>query len=409
MEHARGVVSGPLAPDEGRLRAELTRTGYAESSVRDIVRAMGQLSAWLERTGRTASDLMPAVVEEFLALRRESCGSAVVARRGMGPLLRFLRGAGIIPAPDQTNAPARIAVLLARYRTWLADERCLASESVRCYCSQANTFLAWLPDPLGQSLAALDAGVITAFVVEQARTAGSTWSAKASVTGLRSLLRFLHVEGVTPGPLVGAVPAVAGWRGAALPRGLDRAQVTAVVSAPDTATAVGLRDHAVLTVLARLGLRGAEAAALGLADVDWRCGEITVRGKGSRVERMPLPVEVGQALAAYVTGGRPVCSSRALFVTARAPYHALSSAAVRQIMGRACRNAGLPRLGAHRLRHSLATEVLRAGAGLAEVGQLLRHRSQLSTTIYAKVDHTALRALARPWPLPAPASAGGES
>ncbi|MBV9162187.1 MAG: tyrosine-type recombinase/integrase, partial [Pseudonocardiales bacterium] len=295
----------------------------------------------------------------------------------------------------------------ARYRAWLVGERCLAAESVRCYCSQAKKFLAWLPEPLPVSLSRLDAGMVTAFVIAQSRVAGSVGSTKALVTALRSLLRFLHVDGMISGPLVGAVPAVAGWRLAGLPRGLERSQVEAVLAGPDVSTAVGLRDRAVLMLLARLGLRGGEAAALRLADVDWRRGEILVRGKAARVERLPLPVEVGEALAAYLTGGRPPCSCAALFVTARAPYHALSGTAVRAIMGRACRNARQPRVGAHRLRHSLATEVLRAGAGLPEVGQLLRHRNQLSTTIYAKVDQTALRALARPWPLSA--SRGGAS
>jgi site-specific recombinase XerD len=407
MDEARGVTGGPLAPYEDALRAELAANGYADSSVADVVRTMDRLSMWLQGNGWTAAEVTPAVVEEFLALRWERGGSEMVARRGLGPLLRFLRGAGALPGRVEVYCSDQVAILLARYRAWLVGERGLAGESVRCYCSQAKKFLAWLPEPVDASLARLDATAVTAFVVDQSTAAESVWSAKALVTALRSLLRFLHVEGMIPGPLVGAVPAVAGWRLAGLPRGLPRDQVTAVLAGPDTSTSAGLRDHAVLTVLARLGLRGAEAAALVLTDVDWRAGEIIVRGKGSTVERMPLPVEVGDALAAYLTGGRPTCSCPALFVTARAPYHALSGTAVRAIMGRACRNAGLARLGAHRLRHSLATEVLRAGAGLAEVGQLLRHRNQLSTTVYAKVDHAALRTLARPWPLPAPR--GGRS
>lgn len=174
--------------------------------------------------------------------------------------------------------------------------------------------------------------------------------------------------------------------------------MTALLSAHDLTTAVGLRDHAVLITLARLGLRGAEVAALGLVDVDWRAAEIVVRGKGSRVERLPLPVEVGEALADYLTGARPHCGCDAVFVTARAPYRALSAEAVRAIMGRACAHAGLPRLGAHRLRHTLASDLLRAGAPLAEIGQILRHRSQLATATYAKVDYDALVTLARPWP-----------
>lgn len=163
-------------------------------------------------------------------------------------------------------------------------------------------------------------------------------------------------------------------------------------------TVVGRRDYAILTVLARLGLRGAEVADLEPGDVDWRGGEVTVRGKGNRVERLPLPVDVGEALAAYLTAGRPRSGSAAVFCTVRAPYRRLSPAAVRAIMGYACKRAGLDRVGAHRLRHTLATEMLRAGASLPEVGQVLRHRSQLATSVYAKVDDNALRVLARRWP-----------
>ncbi|HEY6310587.1 MAG TPA: tyrosine-type recombinase/integrase, partial [Streptosporangiaceae bacterium] len=158
------------------------------------------------------------------------------------------------------------------------------------------------------------------------------------------------------------------------------------------------RGYAILTVLARLGLRGAEVAALQLGDIDWRGGEVMVRGKGGRLERLPLPVPVGEALAAYLTGGRARCGSRAVSVTVRAPCRQLSPEAVRAIMGRACDHAGLTRRGAHRLRHWLATEMLRAGASLPEAGQVLRHRSQLATSVYAKVDENALRVLARPWP-----------
>jgi site-specific recombinase XerD len=251
---------------------------------------------------------------------------------------------------------------------------------------------------LDEALLGLDAATVTGFMVEQASAAGSVESAKALVTAMRSLLRFLHVDGRISVPLVGAVPAVAGWRLGSLPRGLQRAQVDALLAAHDTTTAVGLRDHAVVSVLARLGLRGAEVAALRLDDVDWHRGEILVRGKGSRIERLPLPVEVGQALADYLTGGRPRCSCPTVFVTARAPYRPLAATSIRATMYRACQQAGLPRLGAHRLRHTLATDMLRAGASLVEVGQVLRHRSQLSTTVYAKVDHEALRTLTHPWP-----------
>jgi integrase/recombinase XerD len=402
----RLTVTGPLAPYEAALRVELTRVGYAPVSVIGVVRAMARLSDWMRHRGIAPGGLTPRAVEEFLAVRREVTFAEGVARRGLGALLRFLRGCGVIPR-DVVDGGTPVEVLLAGYRDYLLGERGLAAESVRCYLVQGRKFLADLARPLDRSLQRLDAAAVISFIVGQARRSASVWSAKTLVTATRSLLRFLHVEGLISAPLVGAVPAVAGWRLSALPRGLARGQVQAVLAGPDTCTPAGLRDHAVLTVLARLGLRGAEAAALGLDDVDWRAGEIIVRGKGSRIERIPLPVEVGQALAAYVTGGRPVCACPALFVTARAPYQAMSGSTVRAIMSRACQKAGLPRLGAHRLRHSLATDLLRAGAPLTEVGQLLRHRSQLSTTVYAKVDYTALRTLARPWPLTAPS--GGAS
>lgn len=191
---------------------------------------------------------------------------------------------------------------------------------------------------------------------------------------------------------------MAGWRLASLPRGLDTAVVERLLRSCDRGTIVGRRDYAILTMLARLGLRGAEVAALELGDVDWLSGEVVIRGKGNRMERLPLPASVGEALAAYLTESRPRLRAATLFLTVRAPCQGLSPAAVRAIMGRACGRAGLDRVGAHRLRHSLATEMLRAGASLPQIGQVLRHRSQLATSIYAKVDDNALRALARPWP-----------
>jgi integrase/recombinase XerD len=293
---------------------------------------------------------------------------------------------------------ARRDELLEEFADWLRVERGLATQSVRCYRNQGAKLLDSLPDPLDEAIAGLDAAAVTGFVVAQAGSANSVWSAKAEVTALRALLRFLHLRGMTSGPLVGAVPAVAGWRLAGLPRGLSQDQVTALLTAPDPTTAVGLRDRAILTLLAALGLRSAEVAALGLADLDWARGELLVRGKGAREERLPLAATVGAALASYLTGARPRCEADTVFVTVRAPIRPLTAASIRAIMARACRRAGLPRLGPHRLRHTLATDLLRAGAPLAEVGQVLRHRSELSTAIYAKVDLDALRTLARPWP-----------
>jgi site-specific recombinase XerD len=286
-------------------------------------------------------------------------------------------------------------VLLAEFGTWLDRERGLSPVSVRCYSKQAKYFLAAVGGPVAVS--ALDAAKVTAFIVDHSKDRNN-WSAKAMVTSLRAFLRFAHATGRSAVPLSGAVPAVASWRLAGLPRGLSAAEIERLLAGCDRAKSVGLRDYAVLSLLARLGLRGAEAAGLQLADIGWRAGELTVTGKGSRIERLPLPFLAGEALACWLTGGRPRCESRAVFVTVRRPYRQLTPEAVRAVMGRACDRAGLQRRGAHRLRHALATEMLRAGASLPEVGQVLRHRSLLSTSIYAKVDQDALRPLARPWP-----------
>jgi integrase/recombinase XerD len=391
------LMSGPLTPHEMLVRESMMQAGYAPSSVLEAARAMRRLSEWMCGRNLAAGELASPVIEQFLADRRSRCRNTAASRRGINAVLRALREAGVVPETDLGVATER-ELLLEAFRCWLRAERGLAAESVRCYSGQAAKFLAGVPDPLEGSLAVLDAAAVTAFIVAQARSTGNVWSAKAQITATRALLRFLHVQGMIPAPLTAAVPGVAGWRLAELPRGLTREQVQSLLAAHDTTTTVGLRDHALLVMLARLGMRGAEAAALRLSDVDWRGGQLVVRGKGARVERLPLQAEVGAALAAYLIGARPACDCATLFVTVRAPFQPLTATAVRAVMGRACRRAGMPRVGAHRLRHSLATDLLRAGAPLAEIGQVLRHRSQLSTAVYAKVDYDSLRTLVLPWP-----------
>jgi integrase/recombinase XerD len=178
------------------------------------------------------------------------------------------------------------AALLAEFGAWLAGERGLSAVTVRCYSKQARVFLAHLPEPLDAALARLDAGQVTSFMLGY-RQGRNTESAKAMVTAARALLRFLHVSGRTPALLAGAVPAVAGWRLASLPRGLPAAEVERLLDGCERDTVAGRRDYAILTVLARLGVRGAEVAALRLGDIDWQAGEVVILGKGSRLERLP--------------------------------------------------------------------------------------------------------------------------
>jgi integrase/recombinase XerD len=279
-----------------------------------------------------------------------------------------------------------------------SNDRGLDKASARGYVDMVLPFLRTREAPDGTlELRGLVAAHITAFVVAEGpgRRVGS---AKLLVSALRSFLGFLHVEGALAHSLTSAVPSVAGCRLAGLPKGLTSGQVRQLLATCDQRTVVGRRDFAVLTMLVRLGLRAGELVALELADVDWRRGEIVVRGKGNRCERLPLPVDVGQAIVAYLRRGRPASECRRVFLRVRAPHRALTSGGVTSIVLGSARKAGLPPVAAHRLRHTAATEMLRAGAPLREIGQVLRHRSLLSTAIYAKVDHQALRQLVRPWP-----------
>jgi site-specific recombinase XerD len=391
---SRVRVSGPLAEHAPGFAGFLAEAGYRPLSAANQVRLLAHLSRWMEGRGLSPEDLTGGRLGEFLAARREAGYKCWLSERGLAPLTAFLRGLGAVPAAGPAAAAGAAGVLLGRYRGYLEVERGLAASTVRYCTDEARGFLAGRED----RLAGLGAAEVSGFVADQCRRR-STGSAKILVTALRSLLRFLVLEGlVTPG-LQDAVPAVAGWRGGGLPKALPDGQVAALLASCDRDTATGRRDFAVLVLLSRLGLRACEASALELGDIDWRAGTVTVRGKGRRDERLPLPADAGEALAGYLRGGRPAGGgSRRVFLLSRAPGGGMSPGAVKAVVRNACRRAGLPGAGAHRLRHSAATGMLRAGAPLAEIGQVLRHRSLSTTAIYAKVDHGALAQLAMPWP-----------
>ncbi len=318
----------------------------------------------------------------------------------LGRLLAFLQAQGVmLAAPAARPAAGAEEELLGRYRACLVEERGLVPAVVSQYLKAAALFVDDYPGAVtGQR--ALDAAAVSAFCARELPRRGRA-SAADLASALRSFLRFLHVEGLVGTPVAQAVPAVANRKGCGLPRALPPATVAGLLASCDRRTRLGRRDYAMLMLLARLGLRAGEVASMSLDDIAWRAGELTVHGKGGRDDRLPLPCDVGAALAACLRS-RPRVTTRAVFLRATAPIGAITSTGVTWAVYNACDRSGVPRAGAHRLRHSLATQMLAAGSSLAEVGQVLRHARVATTAIYAKVDHRALDALVLPWP-------GGES
>ncbi len=396
---SRVRVSGPLEVFAPGFAAELAGVGYRRASLVFQLRLMAQASRWLERERLGAEALTSEVVERFLLARRAAGYTNYVTARAMAPLLSYLRGLGIAPPASAVIAVGAVEVLLAGYREYLLVERGLTADTVEGYVLAVRPFLAGQERDGGElELSGLSAAEVVAFVVQRCPLQ-SRGAAKMTVTGLRSLLGYLHLRGVIGGPLGDAVPSTASWRLSGLPRALEPEQLAALLGSCERGSSTGRRDYAILLMLARLGLRAGEVAALRLADVDWRTGELVVVGKGRRSERLPLPADVGAAIVGYLRAGRPATAQdRSVFVRVRAPHSGLTSGGITQVVVAAAKRAGLGQIHAHRLRHTAATQMLRAGASLEEIGQVLRHRQALTTAIYAKVDRDALGQLARPWP-----------
>jgi integrase/recombinase XerD len=390
-------VIGPCVPHVVGFRRELERLGYKPNPTCDQLRLMAHVSRWLDTRGLGVEELTPARVEAFLTDRRAEGYVLWLSPKAMVPMLEYLRGLGVVPTPVPAVPATEAAQLLEAYRTYLVRERGLAAGTVVGYLHVARLFLSARAVDGGLHLDRLRAGKVIEFVLAECASR-SVDSAKYIVCGLRSLLRYLYVAGHIDAALDAAVPSAAGWRLASLPITFGPDEVARLLASCDRRTTFGRRDYAVLVVLSRLGLRAGEVAALELGDIDWRVGEVVVRGKGRRAERLPLPVDVGEALTGWLRRGRPQCEATTVFTRVRAPHRALTSTGASNIVRAASVRAGLPAVHAHRLRHTAATEMLRAGASLREVGQVLRHASVLSTAIYAKVDHNRLRTLAVPWP-----------
>ena len=392
--------SGPLEPHLEKFAGLLSEQGYCKSTARNKMRLVADLSRWLEQRRIPLNQLDEERITMFLRWRWKRLVRKSGDQCTFALLVRHLREKDIISPPSAP--PLRPIDLIERdYGCFLRQERGFMSASVGQYLPVARRFL-WHCFRDGKvRLNRLCTKDVTDFILKDSSNCGRR-SAQLMTSVLRSFLSYLFQQGKTTTNLAMAIPATAGGRLSELPRYLEAAQVEKLLRSCDRRRKVGRRDYAVLLLLARLGLRGGEVVRLNLEDINWTAGELLIHGKGNRIDRLPLLEDVGTALADYLKKGRPSCLTRRVFVQSKAPYVGLADPpnAVSAIVRRTLARAGLhPRhQGAHLLRHSLATNLLRRGASLVQIGQVLRHQQTQTTEIYAKVNLNALRALAQPWP-----------
>jgi site-specific recombinase XerD len=358
---------------------------------------LAHLDRWLDARGLRADQLSGDVVDLYCQTRRAEGHRAYFSSRGCAPVLNYLREAGAVPIPTPPVGVEPIDQILASFQRHLSELCKLATATVDDYEYYGRLFLSELPETVVRDLSQLNAAHVMSVVRSRCRSRSYSW-VKNFTAAARSLLRFLFLEGYATGDLIEAVLPVTGYRHRELPEALDPDEVEQLYASCARNTPSGRRDLAVLTLALRLGLRAAELAALELGDVDWRAGEVIIRGKGGRRDRLPLPRDVGEVIVDYLRCGRDSTSAREVFLTVVAPRKAISSKTVEGIVRRASRRAGLADMGPHRLRHTAASSMLRAGVSLPDIGQVLRHEHVETTAGYARVDRPSLATLAMPWP-----------
>lgn len=394
---------GALGPDVASFVTALSALGYCSIVLRQKRAMVQDFARWALRQRLDVATIDEATVETFLARCRRRRIQVGNRRCTLTTFLEHLRSVGTTLRIEQLGEHSPRDLLQEQYATYLRVERGLAEETVANYqelvCPFVHEHFALrTSDAPGSTLDAQD---VRDFFLDRARALKPS-TTQTLGTALRSFLRFLFLRSYTTVDFALSVPTVRRWRHAKVHPYLRPEEVERLLETCDRTTSIGLRDHAILLLLARLGLRAGEVAALEVGDVRWRSGEILVRGKGRVLGLLPLLPDVGEAVARYLQHGRPQSSCRSIFLRSPAPRVGLNPDAVSIVVRRALARAGLcpPQRGSHLLRFSLATTLIRQGASMAEIGEVLRHRSPETTEIYAKVDFEALRTVALPWPGP---------
>jgi integrase/recombinase XerD len=388
-------------PLESHLRifaTSLMDRGYRKKTIQDKLYLLATLGWWFGRNKLAISQLDESLVSAFVKQKGRVHALDLPTLR---QFIDHLRKREVIPHRKVVPERSPLADILRAYEQYLRQERGLVPRTIRDHVFYVRKFLVKRFGKKPLVLKEIRVPDISDFIVRHCRGL-SIGRARWVPTALRSFFRFLFQKGSLSSDLAASVLGVAHWEKATVPRYISSEEVQRVLKACDRRTPIGRRDYAILLLLARLGLRAGEVVALQLEDIDWRSGEILVRGKGLRHDRMPLPNDVGEALASYLRQGRPRCQTRRVFVCIKAPYRGLATVGtlptiVRYAIERA--NLNPPTKGAHLLRHSLATSMLRSGATMREIGEVLRHRDSNTTAIYAKVDFNSLRPLAQIWPI----------
>ena len=396
----RRLYSGPAAPHVDAFADWLSVNGYGGTTIPDCLRRLARWTDWMRDADIDSKDF-PAAIEvykkdlEVQGRLRYTNGVLHTSIAAASLFVRFLRDAGIVPCPAPSHSVFDRFPIIAEFRSWMAENRGLTQSSLDAYQYLVGEMIVALgDDPLRYSATSL-----RDFVYERGRPYGTHWN-KCITRSIRAYLRFLVATGRCAMGIEYSIPSCASWKNSAAPRYIEPADLKLIIRKSKVKGRQGVRDRAVILLLARLGLRASDVAGLALSDIDWVNGRLAVMGKNRRQEWLPLTQEIGDALLCYIRVGRPELNDEHVFTSIKAPLRPLTRAAVGYIAGTAIRRAGVnaPSHGAHVFRHSAATSMLRRGATLAGVGAVLRHRSPATTNHYAKVDFALLTKIAQPWP-----------